>query len=103
MDFEKKNTIIIANCKFTASYKSRDYLFTISYTESSRLVTCVGEVALGVTNEAITAFETANSQETIKNSAELATKALEQLARHKDVSIRYVINIHFPMVIATIY
>lgn len=63
----------------------------------------MGEVALGVTNEAITAFETANSQETIKNSAELATKALEQLARHKDVSIRYVINIHFPMVIATIY
>lgn len=53
--------------------------------QSSRLVSCAGEAALEVTNEAISAFDTANAQDTVLAAAELAAKALEQLARHKDV------------------
>ncbi|XP_075978444.1 huntingtin interacting protein 1 isoform X4 [Anticarsia gemmatalis] len=54
--------------------------------QTSRLVTCAGEAALEVTNEAIAAFEQANAHDSISATAELAAKALEQLARHSDVS-----------------
>lgn len=54
--------------------------------QTSLLVSCSGEAALEVTNEAIAAFDNANAFDTISTAAELAAKALEQLAMYSNVS-----------------
>lgn len=56
-------------------------------TETARLVSCAGEAALEVTKGALAAFEQGNSHDAIRSTADLAAKALDQLARHTDVSI----------------
>lgn len=49
------------------------------------MVSCTSEAALEVTNEALAALERSNAQETNRVAAELAAKALEDLAKQTEV------------------
>lgn len=51
------------------------------------MVSCAGETAIEVTNEALAALERSNAQETNRAVAELAAKALDDLARQTEVSL----------------
>ncbi|XP_041979253.1 huntingtin-interacting protein 1-related protein isoform X2 [Aricia agestis] len=53
--------------------------------KTSRLVGCASEVALAVTNEAMSSFENSNSQDANQLAAELAAKAFEDLARKSQI------------------
>lgn len=55
-------------------------------TETTRLVTCAGEVALEVANGALESFENGQASDTVTAAADLAAKALDELARHTEVS-----------------
>ncbi|CAH1638332.1 unnamed protein product [Spodoptera littoralis] len=54
--------------------------------QTSRLVTCAGEVALEVANGALESFENGHASDTVTAAADLAAKALDELARHTEVS-----------------
>ncbi|KAH9627902.1 hypothetical protein HF086_015346 [Spodoptera exigua] len=54
--------------------------------QTSRLVTCAGEVALEVANGALESFENGQAGDTVTAAADLAAKALDELARHTEVS-----------------
>ncbi|XP_050351090.1 huntingtin-interacting protein 1 isoform X2 [Nymphalis io] len=53
--------------------------------QTCRLVSCAGETALEVINEAQSAFENSNAQDANNLAAELAIKALEELAKNTRV------------------
>ncbi|XP_022837808.1 huntingtin-interacting protein 1 isoform X6 [Spodoptera litura] len=54
--------------------------------QTTRLVTCAGEVALEVANGALESFENGHASDTVTAAADLAAKALDELARHTEVS-----------------
>ncbi|XP_050557884.1 huntingtin-interacting protein 1 isoform X7 [Spodoptera frugiperda] len=54
--------------------------------QTTRLVTCAGEVALEVANGALESFENGQAGDTVTAAADLAAKALDELARHIEVS-----------------
>ncbi|XP_059052001.1 huntingtin-interacting protein 1 [Achroia grisella] len=51
-------------------------------TQKSKVVQCAGEAALQVTQEALAALERSNPQETNRTAADVAAKALDELAKH---------------------
>ncbi|CAH0691969.1 unnamed protein product [Spodoptera exigua] len=54
--------------------------------QTTRLVTCAGEVALEVANGALESFENGQAGDTVTAAADLAAKALDELSRHTEVS-----------------
>ncbi|CAH2096013.1 unnamed protein product [Euphydryas editha] len=50
--------------------------------QTNKLVTCAGETALEMTNDALSAFENSSAQDANKLAAELATKAFEELMKN---------------------
>ncbi|CAH2048721.1 unnamed protein product, partial [Iphiclides podalirius] len=54
--------------------------------QTSRLVTCAGEAALELTNEALESFEHSSVRDTNRLAAELAAKAFDELAKSTQIT-----------------
>ncbi|KAJ8722216.1 hypothetical protein PYW08_004618 [Mythimna loreyi] len=83
-DLLQHNTVLEAD--LTAVKRQLEEAQKALALQTSKLVTCAGEAALEVATGALVSFENGQARDTVGAAAELAAKALDELARHTEVA-----------------